>query len=82
MVKFPQNTALPDEDQTDIAVSGAGPGVFLLSLRDVVQVVSSGQQRPVDMWDTAITFPDCWSWSRPDDEQPAAGGDGETFKIL
>ena len=42
----------------------------------------SGQQRPVDMWDTAITFPDCWSWSRPDDEQPAAGGDGETFKIL
>ena len=40
MVKFPQNTALPDEDQTDIAVSGAGPGVFLLSLRDVVQVVS------------------------------------------
>ena len=32
----------------------------------------SGQQRPVDMWDTAITFPHCWSWSRPDDEQPAA----------
>ena len=55
MVNFAQNTALSDEDQKDIAVTGLDPGYsyFLLSLRAVVQVVSSSrQQRPVDMWDT------------------------------
>ena len=43
MVNFALKTALSDEDQKDIAVTGLDPGYsyFLLSLRAVVQVVSS-----------------------------------------
>ena len=55
MVNFALKTALSDDDQKDIAVTGAGPGVFLL-LTFPPCCGSGGQQqqqqRPVDMWDT------------------------------
>ena len=57
MVNFAQNTVLSDEDQNfwQKAVTGAGPGVFLL-LTFPPCCGSGGQQqqqqRPVDMWDT------------------------------
>ena len=72
MVNFALKTALSDDDQKDIAVTGAGPGVFLL-LTFPPCCGSGGQKAAaasghVGHGAAAITFPDCWSWSRPDDE--------------
>ena len=72
MVNFALKTALSDDDQKDIAVTGAGPGVFLL-LTFPPCCGSGGQKAAAASGHVghgaAITFPDCWSQMT---SQPAA----------